>query len=288
MLDFGSSSTPTAAAERVYEGTSENVQAAVSPSYPGTALRAGSSGSEVARVQTYLNALRGAQFPTLIQLNVDGRYGSATASAVMQYQALTGLTMDGVVGRATWDSLIGNYNTIFGGSADTFPGITLRPGMHSQDVQHMQQRLNQLALVYTAVNRQSEDSIYGDNLTAAARRFQRQFGLSADGILGRLSWNKIVAVYHSMTNGTPTPVTTAYPGTPLRTGSQGDDVRFVQSYLNGINGTAALTVDGNFGQGTQRAVVAFQARTGLTPDGVVGPATWRALVAAFNAALSAA
>ena len=34
------------------------VLAVVDPVYPGTALRPGSSGSEVARMQTYLNGLR--------------------------------------------------------------------------------------------------------------------------------------------------------------------------------------------------------------------------------------
>ena len=56
------------------------VLAVVDPVYPGTALRPGSSGSEVARMQTYLNGLRDAKYPTLNRLVVDGRYGSATAS----------------------------------------------------------------------------------------------------------------------------------------------------------------------------------------------------------------
>ena len=57
------------------------VLAVVDPVYPGTALRPGSSGSEVARMQTYLNGLRDAKYPTLNRLVVDGRYGSATAWA---------------------------------------------------------------------------------------------------------------------------------------------------------------------------------------------------------------
>ena len=49
------------------------VLAVVDPVYPGTALRPGSSGSEVARMQTYLNGLRDAKYPTLNRLVVDGR-----------------------------------------------------------------------------------------------------------------------------------------------------------------------------------------------------------------------
>ncbi len=288
MLDFGNNVTPNVADEPAYPIAPAPLPRAADPIYPGVVLRPGSYGSDVARMQTYLNALRGAQFPTLIRLNVDGRYGSATSSAVMQYQALTGLSMDGLVGRNTWDSIVGNYNTMFGGSADTYPGIALRPGMRGGDVRRMQAHLNELGRIYTAINQENADGIYGDNMSAAVRRFQHQFGLSADGILGKNTWEKIVDVVHSMTNGSPTPVTTPYPGEPIRVGSSGDYVRFVQSYLNGASDSPMLNVDGIFGQGTQRAVMIFQAVSGLKPDGIVGPSTWRALVAAFNAALSAA
>jgi peptidoglycan hydrolase-like protein with peptidoglycan-binding domain len=36
-------------------------------------------------------------------------------------------------------------------------------------------------------------------------------------------------------------------------------------------------LDGVFGPGTERAVIAFQKSKGLPPDGIVGPATRRAL-----------
>ena len=258
---------------------------AADPAYPGVVLRPGSSGSEVARMQLYLNGLRDAAYPTLIRLVVDGRYGSGTASTVMQYQVLNGLSMDGLIGRNTWDAIVGEYNTLVGGSADTYPGIPLRPGSRSEDVRHMQLRLNEVARIYTGINTQTVDGAYGDNMTHAVRRFQAQFGLPSDGILGENTWNKIVSVYEAITAGRPTAVVTPYPGSPLRVGSTGDSVRFVQSYLNGIHGTPHLNVDGNFGQATSRSVAAFQALSGLTPDGIVGAATWPAMISAFNAAL---
>ena len=67
----------------------------------------------------------------------------------------------------------------------------------------------------------------------------------------------------------------AYPGTPLRQGSQGASVQTMQQRLSDLGNS--LTVDGNFGPGTHAAVVAFQGSKGLTADGVVGPATWAAL-----------
>lgn len=57
----------------------------------------------------------------------------------------------------------------------------------------------------------------------------------------------------------------------LRKGSKGDDVRQLQRLL-GIND------DGIFGNDTERAVKAYQSRSGLVADGVVGALTWSALL----------
>ena len=40
-----------------------------------------------------------------------------------------------------------------------------------------------------------------------------------------------------------------------------------------------MTVDGEFGPQTRRALIAFQRDHGITPDGVVGRGTWGKLVA---------
>jgi len=68
---------------------------------------------------------------------------------------------------------------------------------------------------------------------------------------------------------TPTPILVfAYPGTPVRLGSQGDAVKLVQSVVG-------ATVDGDFGAATDRRVRDWQARNGMLADGVVGPVTWK-------------
>lgn len=56
----------------------------------------------------------------------------------------------------------------------------------------------------------------------------------------------------------------------LKLGSKGDTVKKLQQVLN-------LTVDGNFGLKTDKAVREFQAKNKLTVDGVVGNNTWKAL-----------
>lgn len=257
----------------------------VDPVYPGTPLTIGSSTTQVARIQSYLNALRTAKYATLPKLTVDGKYGSGTAGAVKAYQRIVGLSADGVVGNATWNAIVYDRSLLPGGaSGDTWVGMTMQSGMKGQDVTLMQGYLNGLAKTYTSINTQGSDGKFGMNMQDATRRFQHLFAMSADGKLGELSWNKIVDVKNSIKARSIPGVLYPYPGTTLRRGSSGDAVRFIQSMLN-LTDNAGLTVDGNFGARTASAVTAFQRRSGLKADGVVGSSTWSALMTAYNKAL---
>ena len=74
----------------------------------------------------------------------------------------------------------------------------------------------------------------------------------------------------------PAAETAAVETAVLRQGSTGSEVREVQrrlkqwGYYNG-------SVDGIFGAGTKKAVIAFQQKNGLKADGIVGKATYKAL-----------
>jgi len=61
----------------------------------------------------------------------------------------------------------------------------------------------------------------------------------------------------------------------LRMGSRGARVRELQALL--VRAGYALTVDGDYGPATRKAIEAFQAEKGLVVDGIAGPQTVRAL-----------
>ena len=78
-----------------------------------------------------------------------------------------------------------------------------------------------------------------------------------DGVVGRATWTELYNQFRSIQsdNGRPN----AYPGTALRQGSSGQNVRLVQFWLK-IARTVypslnTLTVDGKFGAGTAAADV---------------------------------
>ena len=70
-------------------------------------------------------------------------------------------------------------------------------------------------------------------------------------------------------------VAPALPTLPLRGGDKGDAVRSLQTVLLHLQGDVGP--DGEFGPGTESAVIRFQSAAGLDPDGVVGQETWAAL-----------
>ena len=79
----------------------------------------------------------------------------------------------------------------------------------------------------------------------------------------------------------------SYPGTPLRFGSVGEDVRVIQRELNriAVNYPAIPQIpetNGFFGQDTENAVRAFQNIFNLMPDGIVGKATWYKIKSIYN------
>jgi len=83
-------------------------------------------------------------------------------------------------------------------------------------------------------------------------------------------------------------VTETYPGTPLRLGSSGQEVRTIQTQLNRISRDYPLipkisSVDGVFGEETEDAVRKFQEIFNLTADGIIGKATWYKIKSIFVA-----
>lgn len=80
----------------------------------------------------------------------------------------------------------------------------------------------------------------------------------------------------------------SYPGTPLKSGSQGLDVQTIQTYLNRIRknypAIPAITDEaGYFGKTTNSAVKKFQNIFGLAADGIVGKSTWYKISSLYTA-----
>lgn len=63
----------------------------------------------------------------------------------------------------------------------------------------------------------------------------------------------------------------------FRQGDRNDCVKFIQAGIAHLDPGRGITVDGDFGPKTTKAVMDMQRFFKLQPDGVVGPMTWRIL-----------
>ena len=264
--------------------------------YPGTALRRGSRGDTVEQVQFWLNAV-GEYVSSIPAVSVDGIFGAGTEQAVRAFQKWAGLAQDGVVGQGTWNRLYAEYKSI---QADTtppeadsntpgaYPGTALTQGSRGDEVKKYQFWLRIISNSNPAVPSVTADGIFGAATAAAVRAFQSYYGLSADGVVGRLTWNKTYEVYTGILNGllAPTERPGTYPGTALRIGSRGRAVKELQYYLYLLSAYYSeipqIAYDGIYGQATANAVRAYQRLFGLTVDGVAGRATWESVYARFQ------
>ena len=249
----------------------------------GTVLRTGSTGSAVEQLQFWLNTL--AQYESSIpSLTVDGVYGTGTANAVRAFQRKYGLTVDGVVGRATWTEVYDQFRSIQSdnGTPNAYPGTALREGSSGQNVRLVQFWLKIARTVYPSLSNVTVDGRFGSATAAAVRRFQTYFGLTSDGVVGRTTWNKLYEVYNDIANKLLSSSLRPgeYPGV-LRNGSSGTAVRELQFYLYLMSAyessIPAIAIDGQFGASTEAAVRAYQRFAGLTVDGIVGRTTWNSL-----------
>jgi peptidoglycan hydrolase-like protein with peptidoglycan-binding domain len=101
------------------------------------------------------------------------------------------------------------------------------------------------------------DGIFGAATRDAVAAFQTAVGLPANGVVGDVTWAKLVIT--------------------VRPGDSGQAVRVLQRELNEKR-RAHLVVDGVYASTTKTAVLAFQRHMSIGANGVVGGQTWRALL----------
>lgn len=280
---------------RLAELDSEGERIGIGKTPPTSILSLGSRGEDVLQLQFILNAISPFYdtIPTVIK---DGVYDTTTKNAVIEFQKTFNLKADGIVGRSTWNMLYSVYKGIATNApvppspevpinnAPAYPGTPLTVGSTGPNVRIMQTYLNAIRAVYNSIPPVIVDGIFGSGTREAVVAFQRQFLLPVDGVIGPITWNKIVQQFLLVTGNTS--VSLAFPGTALTVGSSGSNVRLMQGFLNEIARSypaiPVINVDGIFGPATRSAVIAFQNIYGLDPDGIIGSKTWSAIVNARN------
>lgn len=81
----------------------------------------------------------------------------------------------------------------------SWPGENLNIGSSGQKVQQVQEQLDTVASVYTAIPRITADGFYGPSTAEAVKKFQSIFGLPQTGVIDFATWYKISHIYVGIT-----------------------------------------------------------------------------------------
>lgn len=274
----------------------------ITPSVPEAPLREGSIGPDVELIQRRLNRIA-TNYPAIPKIYpITGTYGPETEEAVRAFQRIFNLTEDGIVGRATWYRILYLYNSVkklsdlysegltFSDVSSQYPSV-LQAGDTGRGVQVIQYLLRFVSCYISTVPEVAIDGVYGPATVDAVRAFQRTYGLTEDGIMGRATWNVLYNVYlgilSSVSYEEPQGLALPFPGRNLSEGSRGADVRDLQIYLNYIAASypsiPAVQEDGVYGAETQAAVDAFRRQFGFVSDrNDVNAIIWEAIANVYN------
>lgn len=174
------------------------------------------------------------------------------------------------------------------GIRESYPGTALRVGSVGPNVIVVQQELNRISQNYPAIPKIIVDGIFGKATDNAVRVFQRIFGLTVDGIVGRKTWYELVRLYVGVLNLAELwsegqryyGISWTYP-VNLSVGDRGVQVRYLQYMLSiigqYISAVPVIATDGIYGVRTRDAVYAFQRFQRLPLTGVVNTSTWNAI-----------
>lgn len=183
-----------------------NIITGILSSYPGTALRTGSTGLDVQTIQTYLERIR-RNYPAIPAITDEaGVFGESTRAAVARFQSIFNLASDGIVGKSTWNKLSYLYASVTRlaeldsegtslGIGTIPPSSVLRLGSSGQDVITLQYLLNVAAEFNSAIPAPTQDGDFGAETGQAVAAFQSAAGLKPDGIVGPLTWQALYQTY---------------------------------------------------------------------------------------------
>lgn len=175
----------------------------------------------------------------------------------------------------------------------SYPDVPLRLGDLSENVRRMQLYLNRISVNYPAIPKiVAVTGRFDENTENSVKTFQRIFGLTADGIIGKATWYRIIYIFDAVTRLAELEGEgIGYENLPLQfqndlsQGDSGGQVVSLQYFLvllsRFVDFIPEITVDGTYGQATAIAVSAFQRYKGLPVTGRVDRTTWESLYQAY-------
>ena len=194
-----------AAVKRLSDITGEGLEISEVERRYTRSLQLGDSGVDVEALQYYL-AFLGYFFPELPPIPITGYFGEQTRDAVLTFQKLYGLTVDGIVGQRTFreverayraavEELPANYQSAIG---EPYPGRFLVLGDSGESVSIIQRYLNIISQTDPQIPQVNVTGTFDEATRNAVFALQRQLGIEQNGAIGPVEWSRIITRGNSL------------------------------------------------------------------------------------------
>ena len=143
---------------------------------------------------------------------MDGIFGSRTEAAVRKFQEVFDLTVDGIIGPATWYEMVRLYVAVTRLAelrsqgqrfyANSWAHEPIEQGDRGIKVEHLQYMLSVLSAYIPEIPPLTIDGIYGNATRSAVLAAQRRFGLPQTGEVDFATWDEIYDQFSGIENTT--------------------------------------------------------------------------------------
>ena len=270
-------------------------------SYPGTAFSVGSFGDDVRKLKNELNRIA-RNYPAIPKIaNTTSVFDREMEASVKAFQQIFNLSVDGIVGKATWYKIKQIFSAVKKLSEITSEGLTIpeidrvyketmQLGDSGPEVETVQYYLAFLGYFYPQLPPIAVTGFFNEETRDAVFTFESEYGLVIDGIVDANTFSAIERAYKDAVSQLPANYQSAigepYPGRFLVEGDRGENVEIIQGYLNRIGRVdpeiPVIDVDGIFGPRTKAAVIALQRQLGIEENGAIGPVEWVEIIMRGN------
>ncbi len=262
--------------------------------YPDYPVKLGNVGNPVLAIQRDLRRIR-LNYPAIPDITTTlGIYDKETEDAVKKFQEIFGLTVTGIVDKATWYKIKYIYTSVKKLSDLYSEGLTedevtflytdkLDYGDTGIEVEYLHYFLGALAFLDNDIPSLPTNSVYNNNTITMVKAFQEKYNLPVTGVITYSDFIVLQKAYDSIIKNLPKEYSDElYPDNFLTLGMSGNDVRKLQRFLLKIckydKSIPGVRVNGIFDDLTDRSIKKIQSDYGFDINGVVGPLLWKKIV----------
>ena len=110
-----------------------------------------------------------------------------------------GMSYDEILRYFYGDNIVFSQANVVSGVPVSFPGFTLQLGSNNSYVRTIQNQLNAISNSYPAIEKVSEDGVFGPATEASVKKFQEVFNLPQTGVVDFKTWYAISRIYVATT-----------------------------------------------------------------------------------------